>query len=84
MYSSQGLADWELLFVSGTLAVGMLVVSALIGWTIAYLALREPAPTARTATKTVAVPVAVIPQHSESVAEPAYSGERRGLAVSSR
>jgi len=50
MFSSQGLADWELVVVSGTLALGMLIISALIGSIVAYVALREPELVAKTIT----------------------------------
>ena len=43
MYSSEGLADWEMVVVSGSLALGMLVISAVIGAVVACLALREHA-----------------------------------------
>jgi hypothetical protein len=84
MFSSQGLENWEFLFVSGMLAVGMLVISSLIGWTVAYLVLREPGITASTVAQTDSVSAAAIPQCAEGVAIPAYAGKRRRLAVSSR
>jgi hypothetical protein len=84
MFSSQGLENWELLAMSGILAVSMLVVSSLIGWTVAYWALREPRTVVITATHAEAVPVATISQRSECMAEPAYAVKSRGLAVSSR
>jgi hypothetical protein len=84
MFSSQGLENWELLVMSGILAVGMLVISSLLGWTVAYWALREPGTSVSTVTRAEAVPVATIPQSSECVAEPAYAGKSRGLAVSAR
>jgi hypothetical protein len=84
MFSSQGLESWELLFVSGMLAMGMLAISTLIGWTVAYVVLREPGTAVSVATRADAVPVATIPQCSECMAEPGYGGKSRGLAVSSR
>jgi len=42
MYSSLGLENWELLFVSGMLSVCILGVSAVIGAIVAHVVLREP------------------------------------------
>jgi ABC-type spermidine/putrescine transport system permease subunit II len=84
MYSSQGLENWELLVMSGILALGMLAISTLIGWTVAYLILREPSTLVSTVTCAEAIPVTTIPQCSECVVEPAYAEKSRGLVVSSR
>jgi hypothetical protein len=51
MYSSQGLADWELICVSGGLAAVMLAASAFIGAIVAYIALYEPKPAVESASK---------------------------------
>jgi hypothetical protein len=76
MFSSQGLETWELIFVSGMLAASMLVISAVIGWAVAHVVLRESVP--------VATPIAQAdPVRAESAPEPAYAGGNRGLAVSS-
>jgi hypothetical protein len=84
MFSSQGLESWELLFVSGMLAVIMLAISALIGWTIAHIVLREPGTTASPLTRPERVPVAAVSECTEGAAEPAYAGKSRELAMSSR
>jgi hypothetical protein len=62
MFTSGGLADWELVFVSGTIALGMLVISAIIGALVAYLALREPAPFTVKARKSAMAPSLLLPQ----------------------
>ena len=46
MYSSQGLSNWELVVVSGLLALSILVISAMLGSAVAFIALREPKPVA--------------------------------------
>jgi hypothetical protein len=63
MFSSIGLHDWELIVVSGMCAVVMLTLSALIGATVAHIALRE-----ETRPVTVKAPAAL----AEPVAGPSY------------
>lgn len=56
MYSSEGLADWELVVVSGLFAVSIMAISALIGSLVAFIALREPKVVARTISSKEAIP----------------------------
>lgn len=52
MYSSAGLADWELLTVSVVCASAALIISGTIGMAVAYLFTREPVAVAAAAAAT--------------------------------
>lgn len=48
MYSSAGLADWEMLTVSGLFAASAMLIGSVIGIVVALVATREPHPVAAT------------------------------------
>ncbi len=80
MYSSQGLADWELISVSGGLAVLMLGLSAMIGADVAYIAGYEPHAVAEPAVARGPVTAASVEPIEPAPAGTAFALNARALA----
>jgi hypothetical protein len=81
MFSSQGLEDWELVVVSGMLAIAAMAISTVIGLMVAYLALRESAPATIKEAATEKAPSNSIPRQAMDSSEPVGAGGNRRVAV---
>lgn len=76
MYSSYGLANWELITLSFIVSAGALAVASVIGWVVAAIAMREPAMMETTRSSSMPNEAeAALPQATPAI-EPVKTGTR--------